>query len=248
MAPGDGLVLTFEHGVHVTTATVTGVLDLKTYPLLRDGLLKTAADAPDGLIADIERLQISDDTLLSVFALVAMRVSDWPGIPFAIVAGRPDTRARLAARSVDRFVSVHPDQAGAEAGLARPPRRRATKLLARSPHISSVARAFVDRTCADWSLGDLVQDAQMVATELVDNAMLHTDADPQLRLELCNGHLTIAVSDDNPRAAVLRERLTALEPGLGLRLVAQIAKVWGSSRAWSGGKTVWAVLPRASGC
>jgi hypothetical protein len=40
------------------------------------------------------------------------------------------------------------------------------------------------------------------------------------------------------------ERLGALEPGLGLRMIAQVARVWGCSRSWSGGKTVWAVLTK----
>ncbi|MCR6490559.1 ATP-binding protein [Amycolatopsis sp. OK19-0408] len=243
MASGDRLVVTPQQGDRVTTATVTGVLDVATYPVLRDGLLKIAADAPHGLIADIEGLTIADDTLTSVFALVAMRVTDWPGIPFAIVVARQDTRALPAARSVDNFVSVQHDFAAAKAGLARPPRRRVTQLLARSAHVSALARMFVGRICAEWSLAHLANDAQMVVTELVDNAMQHTAADPWLRLELRQGRLTIAVSDDDPRPAVLRERLDALEPGLGLRLVAEIAKVWGCSPAWSGGKVVWAVLP-----
>ena len=58
---------------------------------------------------------------------------------------------------------------------------------------------------------------------------------------------SVAVADDNDRPAVLLERLSPAEPGLGLRMVAQVTKVWGCSESWSGGKIVWAVLARRDG-
>jgi hypothetical protein len=242
-APGQ-VHLVPEHGSEATTAVVTGVLDLTSYPDLRDGLLKIAVEAPDGLIADIDRLTIDDGTLVTVFSMVAMRISEWPGIPFAVVTDRPEHRAMFASRAVDRFVPVHGDRADAKDLLVHPPRRRAVQLLVRSPKASALARAFVRRVCGEWRVPDLTEDALLIATELVENAILHTTSSPRLRLELRRGLLSIAVSDDDPRPAVLRERLDALEPGLGLRMVVQVAKVWGCSRSWSGGKTVWAVLTR----
>ncbi|MEV6640620.1 ATP-binding protein [Amycolatopsis sp. NPDC051371] len=244
MTGGDGLQLAPQHGEHASVVTVTGVLDLGTYPLLRDGLLKIAADTSDLLVADINGLRVTDSALLTVFSLVAMRAGDWPGIPFAVVVDRPDTKAMLAERTVDRFVPVQADLAAAEAVSARPARRRATRLLVRSPHVSALARAFVERTCAAWSVSELADDAQMVVTELVENTMQHTRSDAHLRLELRPGFLTVAVHDDDPGSAVLLERLDLLDSGLGLHMVAQLTKVWGCSRSWSGGKTVWAVLNR----
>ncbi len=84
----------------------------------------------------------------------------------------------------------------------------------------------------------------MVATELVENALGHTESTPRLRLELRRGRFTVAVADDDPLPAVLRERLTRTEPGLGLWLVVRVARRWGCARSWSGGKVVWAVLVR----
>ncbi|WP_410673989.1 ATP-binding protein [Amycolatopsis sp. cmx-4-68] len=233
-----------EYRGGVTTVVVTGVLGLQCYPDLRDGLLKIAAEAPDGLIADIDRLTVEDATLVTVFSMVAMRISDWPDIPFAVVTGRPEHRAMFADRTVDKFVPVHGDRAEAEHLLVHRPRRRAVQLLARSPNASALARAFVRRVCGQWAVPELAEDALLIATELVENAVLHTGSSPRLRLELRRGILSIAVSDDDPRPAVLRERLDPLEPGLGLRMVVQVAKAWGCSRSWSGGKTVWAVLVR----
>ncbi len=242
-APG-AVRLEPEYRTSATTALVTGVLDIESYPQLRDGLLKMSAEAPDGLIADIDGLTIRDPALVTVFSLVAMRIGDWPGIPFSVATGRAEHRKMFADRTVDRFVPVHVDRETAEQHLLRPPRRRAAQLLARSDNSSALARDFVRRVCAEWAVPDLAEDALLVVTEFVENVIRHTDSTPRVRLELRRDLLSVAVSDDEPKRAVLLERLGALEPGLGLRMVAQVAKVWGCNRSWSGGKVVWAVLAR----
>jgi anti-sigma regulatory factor (Ser/Thr protein kinase) len=226
-----------------TVATLTGTLTLATYPELRDSVLKVATDTPECVIADIQGLEIDDDTLVTVFTVIALRIGEWPGTPFAVVTDRPDHLARLAAQAVDRFVPVHADVPAAEHARDRPPRRRAVQMLAASPDASAVARAFVKRVCAQWGAQEHVEDALLVATELVENAILHTTSNPRLRLELRRGMFTVAVADDDPRTAVLLE-LPGPGRGLGLRLVAQTARAWGCSRAWTGGKVVWAVLAR----
>ncbi|MEV6825092.1 ATP-binding protein [Amycolatopsis sp. NPDC051102] len=228
-----------------TVATLTGTLTLANYPELRDGVLKAAADAPESIIADIQGLEVDADTLVTVFSVIAMRIGEWPGIPFAVVTDRPDHLARLAAQTVDRFVAVHPDVVAAERARDRPPRRRAVQLLAASPRASALGRSFVERVCAQWGVPEHIEDALMIATELVENAIVHTTSHPRLRLELRGGVFTVAVADDDPRAAVMRELPDRGDGGLGLQLVARTARVWGCSRSWTGGKVVWAVLARS---
>ncbi|SEF21013.1 hypothetical protein SAMN05421837_101670 [Amycolatopsis pretoriensis] len=243
-APAGQVHVVPQPGDKVTTALVTGVLDIESYPDLRDGLLKIAAEAPDGLIADIDALAIREPTLATVFSLVAMRIGDWPAIPFTVVTGRTEHRAMFRGMAVDRFVPLHETREIAETRLSAPPRRRAAQLLARSANASGLARDFVRRVCAEWAVPDLADDALLVVTELVENVIRHTASTPRVRLELRQSLLSVAVTDDDPRRAVLLERLSPLEPGLGLRMVAQVARVWGCSRSWSGGKVVWAVLTR----
>jgi hypothetical protein len=226
-----------HHGPATTTAVVDGVLDRTTRPLLRDGLLALAAESADGLLADIEGLEIRDPAPAGVFALVALRVGDWPAVPFALVTGRADQRAMLAHQSVP----VYPDADTAEAALNRPERRRAGRMAART---SARARGFVRGACARWRVPELAEDAELIATEFVENALRHTDSVPRLGLELRRGTLTVEVADESSRPAVVREGLDLAEAGLGLRMVAKVAKTWGSSRGRSGGKTVWAVLRR----
>jgi anti-anti-sigma regulatory factor/anti-sigma regulatory factor (Ser/Thr protein kinase) len=226
------------------TASVVGVLDRTTCRQLRDGLLEFAAESENGVLIDIERLELRDRALVKVFSLVALRVGDWPAIPFALVTSRPEQRAVLAATGVDRCLPVYADAETAEAARACPPRRRAAWAVARTGRASAGARGFVRRTCARWGVPQLAEDAELVATEFVENALRHTESVPRLRLELRGGALAVEVADGSPRPAVVREGLDPVETGLGLRMVAKVAKTWGSSRVRSGGKTVWALLPR----
>ncbi len=225
-----------------TVVTITGELNLASYLSLRDGLLKIATDVPEGLVADISGLTIDDSSLVSVFSLIAMRIGDWPGIPFTLVAAESGHRVLLSRHVVDRYVPVRADLAGAAEALDHPVRRRSERVFSRSAGTSSHAREFVTARLGEWGVAELAEDARFIATELVENVLKHTTSEPRLRLDLRCGVCTVAVADQDTRPAMLLERLSPFEPGLGLKLVAQIARVWGCSRSWAGGKVVWAVL------
>ncbi|MDQ7808569.1 ATP-binding protein [Amycolatopsis sp. A133] len=225
-----------------TVLALTGTLDLRSHARVRDGLLKAATEAPDGLIADVSELGFAGDAQLSVFALVAMRLSDWPGIPFALVSGQPDREKMLRRLPVARYARVHPDVAAAERGFGEPVRRRAVREFPRAETTGALAREFVTEVCGAWGFPELVGDALVIVTELVENTLRHTSSRPEVRIDLRRGICTIAVADDDPRPAELHERQTTTEPGLGLKLVAQFARAWGCSGSWTGGKVVWATL------
>ncbi|EOD70495.1 hypothetical protein H480_00760 [Amycolatopsis vancoresmycina DSM 44592] len=221
---------------------LAGTLDLSSHAAIRDGLLKAATEAPVGLIADVTGLCFAHDAQLSVFALVAMRLGDWPGIPFALVTGRPEQHEVLRRSAVARYARVHRDAAEAERGFSDPVRRRAVRDFPRAETTPARARDFVTEVCQAWSMPDLIDDALVLVTELVENTLQHTRARPEVRVDLRQGICTIAVADDDPRPAELHERQTITEPGLGLDLVARFARAWGCGRSWGGGKVVWATL------
>jgi hypothetical protein len=240
-----------ELSLHLTSrpgsalVTVGGELDLLGYATLRDGLLKVAADAPPGIVADVTALSMDELAPASVFPLVARRIGEWPGIPLSLVTNR-NTQVRLLHHSgIDRFVAVHPDVEAAEQHQASPIRHRVDRTLPRTTGTAALARSFVRELAARWDVPELIYDGALVAGELADNAVRHTSSVPRMRLDLRRGLLTVAVADDDPRPAVLLERTDVRSPGLGLYIVAHAAKVWGSSRRWSGGKVVWAVLTSA---
>ncbi|KDN22591.1 ATP-binding protein [Amycolatopsis rifamycinica] len=234
---------------HSTVLKLVGTLGPRSHAIVRDGLLKAATEAPDGLIADVSELGFTRDAQLTVFALVAMRLGDWPGIPFALVTRHPDQAEVLRRSPVARYARVHGSAADAERRFGDPVRRQAVREFPRAGTTSSSAREFVTETCRAWGIPELADDAAAIVTEFVENTLQHTGSRPEVRVDLRRGICTVAVADEDPLPAELRERDTATEPGLGLQLVAQFARGWGCSRSWSGGKVVWATLrvPRDTG-
>lgn len=222
----------------------TGLLDLTTYRAMRDGLLKCAADGPSAVIVRLdEGFECATPAFMSVFTTVWMRVSEWPGVPIMLVAESPGYRHVLATGGagwmVPRFTAL-PD---ALAAIGQPPdRRRDETQLPKTVLSALLARHFVREACGRWSLGHLVDNAVIVATELVENAVRHGQSAPVLRLELRTRRLTIAVRDENPDPP---QELTAetLRPGgRGITMVASLSRVWGCTPWVGGGKVVWAVL------
>jgi hypothetical protein len=244
---GDAMSSTSVHlgvGRHeqATVVRATGELNAGSYPVLRDGLLEIATDAPDGLVADMSDLTIGDSSLVRVFSLVARRIGDWPGLPFAIVAGAGHGEV-LNRHAAGSHIAVRAGLAAATAALDHPLRRRCERTFSRSERTSARIREFVTGRLTEWEVPELGEDVRLVATELADNVLQHTTSEPKLRLDLRRGVCTVAVADQDTRPAMLLERLSPLEPGMGLKLVTQIARTWGCSRSWAGGKVVWAVLP-----
>jgi len=118
-------------------------------------------------------------------------------------------------------------------------RRHSETTLVRAPDTARQARRVVAAACADWRIRGLSSDAEIVASELVEQSMLHTVSPPRLRLLLRDGSLTVAVTDDVPPG---QDEETGELGDLSTRLITQLTRVWGCT--WNrAGKTVWAVLP-----
>jgi hypothetical protein len=241
----SGLTLRLTSRPGSALVTVDGDLDLRGYASLRDGLLKVAADTPPGIVADVSALTMGELAPASVFPLVARRIGDWPGIPLSLVTSRNAHVRLFRSSGIDRFVAVHPTVETAEHHQSTPIRRRAARILPRTAGVPQLARSFVRELVGRWNVPELVYDGTLIAGELADNAVRHTSSIPEMRLDLRRGLLTVAVADDDPHPAVLLERPDLHSPGLGLSIVAHAAKAWGSSRRWTGGKVVWAVLTSA---
>ncbi|MGV9967462.1 ATP-binding protein [Streptomyces olivaceus] len=114
------------------------------------------------------------------------------------------------------------------------------------------ARVFTRDTLRDWSLEHCGDDAALVVTELVTNAVTHAvpsaaAGTPEVRLGLVRdpGHLTLAVSDSGDNVPVFDPSDDAAfgEHGRGLGIVDALAEEWGWTPRPPAGKTVWAKLP-----
>ncbi|MEU7722530.1 ATP-binding SpoIIE family protein phosphatase [Streptomyces tibetensis] len=107
------------------------------------------------------------------------------------------------------------------------------------------ARAAVREQLHDWGLAKLAAPAELMAGELVTNAVRHSHARP-VALRLVRGDtLLCEVDDDDHELPTLLHAGPLDEAGRGLRVVSTLSRAWGSSRT-KAGKTVWfeLTLPR----
>ncbi len=120
---------------------------------------------------------------------------------------------------------------------------RAQWAVWRLPDAVMHARRFTARTLRHWSVDEEADAALLVVSELVTNAVAHTQGEIRLDLTLTGDRLRVAVNDASPRAPV-RVESTDWEAtgGRGLLLVAAMSAAWGSVPL-GGGKQVWCDIP-----
>ncbi|GFH39079.1 SpoIIE family protein phosphatase [Streptomyces pacificus] len=118
------------------------------------------------------------------------------------------------------------------------PGRVASWDLPGDPAVVSTARSLVTRQLSAWALDDAAFATELIASELVTNAIRYADA--PIRLRLIRDHvLTCEVSDGSSTSPRLRHARTTDEGGRGLLLVARCSERWGT-RYTENGKTIWA--------
>ncbi|CAL9567017.1 ATP-binding SpoIIE family protein phosphatase [Streptomyces sp. Tu 3180] len=139
---------------------------------------------------------------------------------------------------------------------------RAETALPGSPLAPGSARALLRKTLTEWAglalpgaehlTGRVGDDATLVVSELVTNAVVHAGTDVHLTCRLEEtGALVVEVADRHPSRAPGGTEPEASphdapEYGRGLPLVAALCEAWGVTYR-PGTKTVWARLP-AGGC
>ena len=111
-------------------------------------------------------------------------------------------------------------------------------LLPRSLEAPGLAR----RALRQWIGGvagtdELADDATLVVSEAVTNAVVHGCSGPRLSAELTRGRLRIEVHDTSRDPPVVRSP-SAAPGGRGLRILAAVADAWGWSMTATG-KVVW---------
>ncbi|WP_030752722.1 SpoIIE family protein phosphatase [Streptomyces griseus] len=117
------------------------------------------------------------------------------------------------------------------------------------PEALSAARHMIRAAVRAWGAGDRADEIELVADELMTNALMHTDGGAIVTLRVLPGaerRLRVEVEDRSSALPRRREAGEAGVSGRGLLLVDQLSDDWGvESRG--GGKCVWcefAVTPR----
>ena len=124
----------------------------------------------------------------------------------------------------------------------------ASVVLAAQPASVSAARRFVRKVLGDAAPPPLVDDAALLVTELVANAVLHAGGPITLTAAVAGDAtaVRIEVADTSPVPPVLREYGNVASTGRGLTLVARLASRWGVEPA-DPGKRVWVELAVGAG-
>jgi anti-sigma regulatory factor (Ser/Thr protein kinase) len=131
--------------------------------------------------------------------------------------------------------------------------RHAAVDLTAAPRSVPVARRLVRLVLASWELAGLAESAELIASELVTNAIAASATaghHPVIRLRITSRvyAVVVAVWDGSDQWPVPRRDGAAdALGGRGLMLVGALADRWGAERAEEGGKTVFAVISRAAG-
>lgn len=106
------------------------------------------------------------------------------------------------------------------------------------------ARRFAEAALSEFGLEDLSWEVVLLVSELVSNSVLHARSDVTLRLEtLGPGEVRVDVRDTSAKLPTRRMFSDQSTTGRGLRLLEEVAAVWGV-RTEEVGKTVWAVFRR----
>jgi anti-sigma regulatory factor (Ser/Thr protein kinase) len=110
--------------------------------------------------------------------------------------------------------------------------------MPRSMEAPGLARQALRRWIADSVCRDeLVEDAALLVSEAVTNAVVHACSAPRLVVTVIDGRLRVEVHDTSHAVPVMRAPSVAVG-GQGLRILARVADAWGWS-VTATGKVVW---------
>ncbi len=112
------------------------------------------------------------------------------------------------------------------------------------PGSAQLARGIVRRVLEDQP-ADVRETAALLTSELVTNAVIHTQHPFELNVERFDDRIRVTVADASLEEPVVRDIDPGRERGQGLIIVRALATVWGVGRH-PNGKSVWFVLRLAA--
>ncbi len=115
------------------------------------------------------------------------------------------------------------------------------------PESVPIARFHVRAALGFHGLGECADDAAIITSELVTNAVQHVCDNGTKTIEVTLTHalspaaVTILVSDSSPQGPVRRDTSAGNEQGRGLQIVEALSAHWGWHQQ-EGGKAIFATL------
>ncbi|HYH51348.1 MAG TPA: response regulator [Acidimicrobiia bacterium] len=198
---------------------------------------------PDIIVLDLGLPDLAGHEVLSRLRVVARDAQ------ILVYTGSVSRDRFVLARDVDAYVSKDQDVTYlVELLVELNAKGRQSAKLDLGPAMSDVrlARDFLSAHCARWGCDDILEDGQLVVSELVTNAVVHAGQRCELGIVFRNGWLRVEVRDRGTGGPEVQAPSEGSEHGRGLLLVSAMTKAWGVEPLAAGGKVVWAELRSAS--
>ena len=108
---------------------------------------------------------------------------------------------------------------------------------------ASAARRVIEAAVLQTSLAGFIDEALLLVTELVTNAIVHAGTEIELRVDTGRDSMRVEVIDQSPGLITIVHEMASetREGGRGLLLLDALATEWGT-RHFGWGKSVWFVL------
>ena len=118
----------------------------------------------------------------------------------------------------------------------------AARVFVPVPLAARAVRRFVRETLRAWGEEAVIDDAQLVASELTTNALLHAASPFRITIARIDGAVRIEVHDADTVHPEHRNLFGHTTSGRGIAIVAELSRRWGTDDT-SAGKVVWTELP-----
>jgi anti-sigma regulatory factor (Ser/Thr protein kinase) len=219
---------------------------------LRRAVLKALSERPLALLIDLNHVIIRDPVDLVVLPTLDRRASLECGLRLQCYVETGGPTGRLVRELLGHQMSFHPGRKAAlAAGEADGAQVcRAHLHLPADAHSAAQARAVIADLCRRWGIPKIVDDAQLIVSELVTNAVQHARTEIDLIATLRDDLLHLQVRDQayapalfpvEPLADLIYSARNSRLGGRGLLLVAALSTACGTTIG-AYGKTVWASL------
>jgi CheY-like chemotaxis protein/anti-sigma regulatory factor (Ser/Thr protein kinase) len=194
---------------------------------------------PDVIVLDLGLPDLAGHEVLTQLRAVARQAQ------VVVYTGSVTRDGFALARDVDAYVAKDRDVTDLVellVELRRQGRQAATLEL--GPNVSDVglARRFLVTHCERWGCDDVLEDGQLVVSELVTNALVHAGSPCELGIAFRNGRLRIEIRDRGSGGPEVQAADSESEHGRGLLLVSALTNAWGMEPREPAGKVVWAEL------
>ena len=229
---------------------LTGVLTMSTRTRVVVAVAKCLAEAPTAVIVDLTGLLLAGPTERAILLWLQQMADRAPAVALLWCATPGSAGARLT--DWNRNARIYPDLAAATGAALSDPNaaRWMHSRLARTVDSAAEARMLVGDACLRWGLHHVLNDARLIVSELVTNAVDHTHSDEiVITARTSPPYLITTVRDRSPAPPiatlprVVRNGDPAIaDRGRGLHILDHYATAWGYVLTDDGGKAVWATL------